>query len=592
MKSLRQNAAVLYFGSNFKTNAPQLMGRHSATEGFLRAFVQNADVDRFYCYTMSEQEYRDFHQRIQDFAGKPRQSAWIPFLNNSRLAEPGCLYRPGPDLGFVAWQRRQHDVRSYSICGITHTTASHDIIDSLARILISPVYPWDALICTSRAVKAMVMHLLENWRDYLQQKTGGAIEIAPQLPIIPLGVDIANFRDAALAGETRAKLRQEHGIGDDDIAVLFFGRLTPVEKANPAPMYQALEQAAKRTGKRFHLIQAGWFSSEAFERDFRSGAEVFAPSVNHLFLDGRIPEIRHNIWYAADIFTSLSDNIQETFGLTPIEAMAAGLPVIVSDWDGYRDTVRHGIDGFLIPTLMPYGQGEDIAFRYEATADHYGNYLAVTSQCVSVDTVACADAFVTLATNKELRLSMGAAGRRRAIETFDWSVVIRAYQELWGDLAERRRLGSISDPRLKDQPANPLRDDPFKLFSAYPTHLIDLDDLIALRPGADANRVKTLRAHRLTGIGSNLLATDVEIGTLLAYLARAGTCRVGAALKQLPRARRDRMYRTLGWMAKTDLVSITATKSPSGQSSDVSDTTEGEDQAEAETVVNEPNAPA
>ena len=52
-------------------------------------------------------------------------------------------------------------------------------------------------------------------------------------------------------------------------------------------------------------------------------------------------------------FISLSDNIQETFGLTIIEGMAAGKPVIATDWDGYRQTVRHGDTGFLIPTYMP-----------------------------------------------------------------------------------------------------------------------------------------------------------------------------------------------------------------------------------------------
>ena len=47
---------------------------------------------------------------------------------------------------------------------------------------------------------------------------------------------------------------------------------------------------------------------------------------------------------------SLSDNFQETFGLTPLEGMASGLPVIVSDWNGYKSTVRNNIDGFKIPT--------------------------------------------------------------------------------------------------------------------------------------------------------------------------------------------------------------------------------------------------
>ncbi len=49
----------------------------------------------------------------------------------------------------------------------------------------------------------------------------------------------------------------------------------------------------------------------------------------------------------------LIDNMQESFGLTPIEAMAAGLPRVISDWDGYRDSVQHGEDGFLIRTIQP-----------------------------------------------------------------------------------------------------------------------------------------------------------------------------------------------------------------------------------------------
>ena len=30
--------------------------------------------------------------------------------------------------------------------------------------------------------------------------------------------------------------------------------------------------------------------------------------------------------------------------------MAAGLPVVASNWNGYRDLVRHGIDGYLVPS--------------------------------------------------------------------------------------------------------------------------------------------------------------------------------------------------------------------------------------------------
>ncbi|MBM3591942.1 MAG: glycosyltransferase family 4 protein [Alphaproteobacteria bacterium] len=39
-------------------------------------------------------------------------------------------------------------------------------------------------------------------------------------------------------------------------------------------------------------------------------------------LDGQNAEIRSKAWAAADIFTLPVDNVQETFGLAPVEAMA------------------------------------------------------------------------------------------------------------------------------------------------------------------------------------------------------------------------------------------------------------------------------
>ena len=63
------------------------------------------------------------------------------------------------------------------------------------------------------------------------------------------------------------------------------------------------------------------------------------------FVDGRDPHMRHSVWHAADLFVSPSDSIQETFGLAVLEAMACGLPVVASDWDGYRDIVDDGQTG-------------------------------------------------------------------------------------------------------------------------------------------------------------------------------------------------------------------------------------------------------
>lgn len=75
-----------------------------------------------------------------------------------------------------------------------------------------------------------------------------------------------------------------------------------------------------------------------------------------IVLDGNDPALLAQSCAAADLFLSLVDNFQETFDLAAVEAMVAGLPVVVSDWDGYRYTMRDGVNGVLVPTLGSPGR--------------------------------------------------------------------------------------------------------------------------------------------------------------------------------------------------------------------------------------------
>ena len=115
--------------------------------------------------------------------------------------------------------------------------------------------------------------------------------------------------------------------------------------------------------------------------------------------------------------------LQETFGQAPIEAMAAGLPVVVTDWDGCRDAVRHGEDGILVPTLMaPSGEAREGSLRQATSNIYYGTWLSLT---------VAAEDFQALAADPSLRRRMGAAGQARVKGTFDWAAVIPRYLALW-----------------------------------------------------------------------------------------------------------------------------------------------------------------
>ncbi len=65
------------------------------------------------------------------------------------------------------------------------------------------------------------------------------------------------------------------------------------------------------------------------------------------FLGRRNRSILKAIYSAADVFVTLP--WYEPFGITPLEAMACGIPVIGSDVGGIKFSVCDGTTGYLIP---------------------------------------------------------------------------------------------------------------------------------------------------------------------------------------------------------------------------------------------------
>lgn len=467
------NAAILFEPDGYVIDRAKLMGRHSAGNGFLRAAVAGLRGQTLYAYTPRRKSAETFGELVASIDPQA-QHKWVGGDRLDMLAEIGALYMPGPNLSEAARLRMRAGVGAYSIVGVTHTTATHRASDSITDMLSAPVMPWDALICTSQAVKSHVTTLLEAQTDYLQWRLGVRPQTLPQLPVIPLGVHCEDFASTAAEKE---EARRALGIADDEVVALFVGRLSFHAKAHPHAMYIGLEAAARQTGKKTALVQCGWFGTENVEKAFKDGAARFCPSVRALFTDGRDTGQRKHSWAAADLFISLSDNIQETFGLTPIEAMAAGLPVVVTDWDGYKETVTDGLDGYRIRTFMPGpGFGDSLARAYEAGIHNYDFYTGLSSQLISVDLEQLARRLADLIADPALRRRMGESGREYARAEFDWSVVFKRYLDLWGQLAEIRSRATrdkARDRASNDAPkSSPGRIDPFQAFATYPTHLL------------------------------------------------------------------------------------------------------------------------
>lgn len=552
-------AAIFYLKDGYETGGKKLLGRQSAGEGFLKSLVRYGKSEYLYCFAENEGDFKDYCHKIGPWVDTPKRVRWIARKQPALLAEAGTLYIPDPNLGFYAWPRRLTNQRGYSICGVTHTMATKMVMGFISDLLIAPVQPWDALICTSHAVKTIVEQLLETWGDYLSRRLGG---IKPhthpiQLPVIPLGVNPQDFVQGEMAIASRRIWRETLGIGPDDLVILFVGRLIFSAKAHPVPMYMALEKAIKSTKNKVHLIQAGWFEDPREEPNFRETAQLFCPSINCLFVDGRKPEVRQNIWSVADVFISLADNIQETFGLTPIEAMANGLPVIVSDWNGYKETVRNGVDGFLIPTTAPPpGVGLDLAVNYWEEIFNWPTYIGHASLVTAVDIDACAIALEKLMTNPELRHQLGANGRERVAQVYDWRVIIPQYEELWQELAEIRVTATEVMPLKSGEVGMPLCDDPFRLLQHYPTQILHDAMLLKLGPMATPEMVAEIHRNWLTKFGP-IWRTPVDTQkAILATILECGVLSVGEIKTRFAQnqSELDLLTRTLIYLLKFDIL--------------------------------------
>jgi glycosyltransferase involved in cell wall biosynthesis len=541
------NPAILFDPDGFLLTGAKLMGRQSAGDGFLRAAVKARGTEPLYCCAPRPEAAEAFSRRVTELDPQA-QVRWIVAGRLEQLAERRVLYRPDPGIGIAAYARLRVGSGRYSLCGVTHTLASEAAMQMIAGLVTAPVMPWDALVCTSTVAKAVVEDGMAAQADYLRWRLGAAAAPpGPQLPVIPLGVHPEDF---AFTPADRAAARQALGIAEDEVVGLFAGRLSFHAKAQPYQTYRAFQAAAERTGRRLVLLHAGQAASAEMGEVFPKSAAAFAPDVRSVFLDGAHFDLYRRAWQAADLFVSLSDSIQETFGLTPVEAMAAGLPVLVSDWNGYRDTVRDGVDGFRIPTWQPAaGFGESLVRAYETVVHSYDVYLWRASTLVSVEAGPLVERLAALVEDAGLRRRMGEAGRARVRELFDWTVIYRRYQDLWAELDARRGHAAARDagaPR-----AAPHWRDTFQAFGGFPTHRLGLDTPVRAVGPDGAARHAALVAQPLW---SRWIVPQATVERVFAALAR-GPQTVGALARAVQADATD-MVHIAAILAKMQLVEL------------------------------------
>ena len=206
------------------------------------------------------------------------------------------------------------------------------------------------------------------------------------------GIDVERF-DLQNDG---CHINHELNLALNKTTVTFIGRLD-VQKGCEFLLKAASETLKEQEDVQFLIVGEGRLKEELLSLTAKLGID------KELIFVGFREDIQ-NILACTDIFVMPS--LWEGFGLSLVEAMAAGKPVIATNVGPLPELINHEETGFIVPAR-----------------DH----------------MALAAAVLTLAKNEELRKKMGKRAREKVKEKFDSLRMAQNYDKLFVSLLEDKK---------------------------------------------------------------------------------------------------------------------------------------------------------
>jgi glycosyltransferase involved in cell wall biosynthesis len=411
-----------------------VMGRKVANAGFLQALVDSGAFDEYHFFLADGATISHTKKNFQQLVLPPQTS--IRFFVRRQL--PGqlastpyhcfhlsdCINWPA----FLAALRNCHARQLFPITSLTHSLSPTRYVREVLAQIWQGTTSRDCIVASSTAGKKVVENILAQARAYLGRPDRGVRQ--PDCRVIPLGIDRAGLLPAT--PQERRQARHEQGLGDDEVVLLVFGRISPHSKMDLLPLLRAVQRLFMRgvSPSRLCLLVAGWVDEgDEFPVTLKNLARNMGLRLD--LVPSPDEATKRRLFAAADIFVSLADNPQETFGLSLLEAGSMGLPVVASDFDGYRDIVVHEQTGFLVPTLGNPRTSMMDEMAPLVSDYHYHLWL---SQGTVVAVPPLADRLYQLIKDGALRRRMGMAGQQRVAAGFSWERIVARYVELWDDL--------------------------------------------------------------------------------------------------------------------------------------------------------------
>jgi len=212
---------------------------------------------------------------------------------------------------------------------------------------------------------------------------------AAKINVLPWGAPDSDFESTAIAAEA-ASLRREYGIPEDALVLLTLSRISPEKGQDlllrPLLEWERLADFPLRPLWLFICGDAAYMQGRRFMERLRSLAGRLCKT--RAIFPGHVTGIRKQAFFAlADLYVFPSRH--ESYGLTLVEALRAGLPAVCLDHHGAREVMRPDC-GLLVPEdrlrqaiasllLDPDGRG-----RMGRAAREYGATLRFSDSAARV----------------------------------------------------------------------------------------------------------------------------------------------------------------------------------------------------------------
>jgi glycosyltransferase involved in cell wall biosynthesis len=288
---------------------------------------------------------------------------------------------------------REKNIPSYLILH------NHEFIDRDEKIMVSLLrdLPWDKLVCIS---------------DFIKQKLEGKMEniSKDKWTVIMHGIDIETF--SPLPFKKKERLREEYGFAKRRIIlhparILRWKGIVPAIKALPEVVKSFPDTLLVSTGRIKPIYKE--------EEEIRNYNLLVDQTVQDLKLEKNV-HIGKYEYSDMPKLTAISDVViyttigDEPFGLCPVEAMACGIPAVITRSGGLTESIIDGETGFII----------------EKDEEKLTPQLAKK--------------IMTIFSNPDLAEKLGKAGRIRAVNLFDKKRMAEDFIMLSKQLIKARTL--------------------------------------------------------------------------------------------------------------------------------------------------------